>query len=732
MGAGARYDAVIDMRIAAQFLPSGTIEERLMRRFFANKALLTLILVCLLTLLTSVTWAQTGQVLNPGEAVAGTFDDSSAAQIYTFTANAGESVTLVLDSQSSGLALTLILSDVQGVNLGQLRIEDNSAPVLSRLESGVLPQTGTYYVTIFPTAGVATLMTGAFTVTLEQAATGTPPEAVGDPAVAPAGFEPGFVSLLNGIEVNLRWNTRDDLNLQVRDPVGETLFWDSRTTTGGGTFGLDTNGLCETLSGPPAVETASWPGGAHATGSYEVLVYYRQNCEGSVPVEFTVDISVDGVALAPITGVLQPPAGDLSGVYVGSFSISADGSGVTGASGVYADTRALPIPAAELLAEPSTPILLDQPQSGVIDVRQPWHTYTFDGQAGDIVEISLSRTLGSLDTVMLILDSAGNIIAANDDTQFAANTDSFISNLRLPTNDTYTIVATRYGKSIGGTEGTYQLFVGGSSLPSELLSLELPAGDVEIMLTWNTNADLQLSVRDPFGSMVYDDVRRVQSGGVLAATGNINCTVSEGEPAYYIYWPEGFKRLGRYEINVWYQSECEDTRPVVFQLYVVVDGTLVTTQTSAIGWGERYLTSFNVGADSAEMGPGGIASGSDTLDLVSEAASAFRITSGAVVTGSIGTENPYDLYEFEGNVGDVLTVSLDQTSRTLDTQLFVMDPFGVEIASNDDANESTNSLISGLVLTQEGTYTIVATRFGTIYGGTEGGYELAFRLDSTG
>ena len=79
--------------------------------------------------------------------------------------------------------------------------------------------------------------------------------------------------------------------------MGGTLFWDSRITNNGGSFGPDVNGLCEVLADPPAVETASWPGGAVATGSYEILVYYRQACEGNFPVDFMVDVTVDNVAL---------------------------------------------------------------------------------------------------------------------------------------------------------------------------------------------------------------------------------------------------------------------------------------------------------------------------------------------------------------------------------------------------------------------------------------------------
>lgn len=682
----------------------------------------------ILLLIVSSAVAQTGdqRTLFPGQPVDGTLDETNVAQIYTLTGTAGDTAALTLDSQTPGLALTLVLSNSRGNILHQLQITDDTPEEATKLDFA-FPQAGTYYATVFATANAATTPTGTFTLALEiTGAVDVEPPAT-DATIT---FTPGQASLLNGIEVSLRWQTKDDLNLQIRDPLGETLFWDSRSTSSGGVFGPDVNGLCQTLTEPPAVETAAWPGGIHATGSYEILVYYRQACEGYTPVDFTVDVTVDGVPLTPITGTLQPPVNNISNVYIAAFHIQADGGHFTVPGGQYTDTRVLPIPAQDFLALPATPITLEQTVQGVIVHQQPWLTYTFNGEAGDVVEVSMSKTVGSLDTLVIVLDSAGNIIDANDDMEFATVTDSLIDNLRLPTTNTYTIIATRYGKDFGGTEGIFELRVGAPARPTELLNMNLPSGDIEVMLAWSTGADLQLSVRDPFGNIVYDDVPRVQSGGVLEATGNINCTPTTGDtPFYFIYWPEGLLRQGTYEVEVWYQSECGDATPVTLQLYTVVNGQLLSTETYGIQWNERYLTNFTVFADgSARMGLGGILRGSDAIDHFSGRANAYPISSGDVVTGSITTENAYNLYTFSGTAGDVVSVSMNQTSGTLDTLLFIIDPNGVEIAANDDANESTNSLISDLVLTQTGEYIIIATHFGTIYGGTVGGYELAFRI----
>jgi len=49
------------------------------------------------------------------------------------------------------------------------------------------------------------------------------------------------------------------------------------------------------------------------------------------------------------------------------------------------------------------------------------------------------------------------------------------------------------------------------------------------------------------------------------------------------------------------------------------------------------------------------------------------------------------------------------------------------MASNDDAvlNETMNSLIDNFTLPADGTYIIVATHYGVLYGGTSGTYNLS-------
>jgi hypothetical protein len=535
------------------------------------------------------------------------------------------------------------------------------------------------------------------------------------------------------MEVNLRWNTNDDLNLQVRDPNGGTLFWGSRTTAESGSFGLDVNGLCEVINTPPNVETASWAGGSVPTGSYEILVYHRQVCDTAASVSFTVDISVNGIALDPILGSIQPPTGDEANVFLSSFTLDSDGSASVGQSGPYTDTRVLPISTQQILEAPATPLTLGTPTEGVITNDQYFQAFTFDGQAGQSVTVSMTAERGNLDTLLLVLDSAGNIVGDNDDVDVAVNTNS-ATTISLPTTDTYTIFASRYGKDVGGTEGVFNIQFAGSNLPEQVLNRNLPSGDIEITLVWEGTADLQLLVRDPYGDPVFDDKRRVASGGELVETGNINCVQSLTQPPlYYIYWPTNTIRISSYEVEVWYQSDCGIPGSVDFQMYIVVQGQLVFTDTVTIDFNERYVTSFNIDqnfvATPSSAGIIQTSGGSITLPYQQDMASAISMSSGDVFTGSINADNKDDIFVFDGQIGDVVTIQMNATSQSLDTLLYLVDPSGSEIAFNDDSGDSTNSALSNITLTQNGQYIILATHFATIYGGTTGGYNVSLRVD---
>lgn len=738
-----------------------------MLRFVTNKrrtgGVPALLLIVLLVLGASLALAQdAGRALVSSVPITGTLDAERPAQVYYFTGGAGSAISLAAAS-ADGIALSIVVTDTQGNLIASAA--DTAGLGQTNISGTVLTADGTYFVTVFPTPGVETAVSGVFTLTLLISDAGelTQPQPTTAPleaevtaqaeaevtaqadltaatpvpaVVTPAEFAIGQTILSQGgIVVNLRWETGDDLNLQVRDPAGESLFWDSRTTTSGGTFGFDVNGLCQVVTPTGNVETASWPTGPVTTGSYEVLVYYRQACVGSSPVDFILDISVDNVPLPSITGAVLPPLPGTDSVFITSFKIADDAALTAGISGPYIDTRVLDVTAAELLERVPNPLTFGEPVQGVITSEQPYQTYQFDGESGQAVSITMTREIGSLDTLLLVLDSAGNIIDGNDDIQVAVNTNSALPLLRLPATDRYTIVATRYGKLVGGTEGTFTLQVSGQTtlvLPQEIVDLALPQGDIQIILTWDSTADLRLLVRDPALNSIFNDEPTSPTGGRLQEVGNLNCNLSlSPTPLSYIYWPTGLLRIGSYEVDVLHRSECGTSLPTNFNLYVSVAGTLASVQSGTLTLGQRYLTSFTINdtAGATSVTDGGLLGDSTTLNYQGDAASAVSIADAQRVTGTITFDNTFDLYTFEGLAGDVVTVTMTSSNGNLDPLLYLIAPSGIEIAQNDDSNETTNSAISEILLTEDGLYTIIATRFGANFGGTSGAYNLQLRID---
>ncbi len=713
-----------------------------------------LLIVLLVVTATALVLAQDEtRVLTPNTPLTGTLDPANVAQVYTYEGTEGESISVSVTSEG-GLGLALMVSDAAGEPLAQ----GFQLAGPATLEDVVLPRTETYYVTVLSAIGVSLPENSSFTLTLEQAETGGTPGLVGVAATATitpedaaetaepevteeavataaptvvASFAPGEILTASGLTVALTWNTTANLDLEIRDPVGGSLRFATPQVESGGVFDVNVNSVCNNLTADAPTEQAAWPAGALPTGSYELLIYYQplEDCPTTDPANFTITVTLEDEVLDTIEGSVLP-----NEVYLSSFVVGADATLTAGISGLYTDTTVLPLPTQEFLAV-GQPITRDALVQGIITSGSYYQVYSFQGIGNEIISVSMNATSGSLDTLLLLLDAEGVIIDSNDDIEQGV-TDSAILNRRLISDGTYYVIATRYGKDVGGTEGGYNLTLTGPTgdLPQEVLDLGLPRGSIEVSLLWNTAADLRLLVRDPRGDSVFVDSQTVPSGGRLAATGNLNCNVSQTSPVTYVYWPEGTIIPGLYEVEVIYQSQCNDNRSVNFTLTVRVDGQTVYSDTANPTPDEWYVTSFNIDVNrQVTAGPGGFIGTRDRLnalaiDYLPELPNAVSITTGQTLAGDISPTNKFDLYTFNGEAGDVISISMQRTAGNLDTTLFLLDSSGLQLTFNDDvvAGDNTDSLISEFTLPQTGQYIIIATHFGLSYGGTTGTYNLTF------
>ncbi len=85
---------------------------------------------------------------------------------------------------------------------------------------------------------------------------------------------------------------------------------------------------------------------------------------------------------------------------------------------------------------------------------------------------------------------------------------------------------------------------------------------------------------------------------------------------------------------------------------------------------------------------------------------------GDTLTGGLDDAAFERLYTFDGAAGDVVTVDLRRVEGDLDVSLRLLDAAGDEVAQNDDiGGGSSDARIEALSLPEDGTYTIVVTRF---------------------
>lgn len=718
-----------------------------------RKMLRRFLLILSLTLLASITSAQeAAATLTADTPATGSLSTDNPVDVYVFTAT-GDVASLNVSSPA--IPVGILLTDPFGATVAEAFPTDAGEAALQDIP---VDAGASYLVTVFTTD----INTGDYTLTLslpdeadseataaESEAEATPEAETVQATEVPVATVGNVVTSLeasetiqlnNGMEVRLEWDAAVDLNLEVRDPNGNTLFFNSRTSPIGGSFGFDANGLCEVISDAP-VETASWGPGFLPTGSYEILVYYRQDCEALAQiVPFSLTVTVNGNVLPTVDATIAPsPVENSDSVYLSNFIVEDAATATINEGGAYPDTAIdnLTIPFANLQAG-AQPISFNTPTQGAIFEAQDFIGYSFEAEADDSVTISMTATSRNLDTLIQLVGPTGGIVAVNDDS--GGSTNSTITNQRIPQTGTYYVVATRYGKEIGGTEGEFTINIteATATIPAAIVGLEVPQGDIQAYLTWNNNTDVQLLVRDPVGQAVFDDSPQVTSGGLLAENGNVNCTVSEGDPLSYIYWPPGLARPGTYEVDVWFQNTCGVTGITEVTLTVIVQGEVIIVETATPAIGDNFVTNFTINPDgTVTVGQAGI-----VRDAVSptdiEDEERLPIQPNVPLTGSINSQNPLDVYVFDGTAGQIVTIAMERApGSVLDTKLFLLSGAGIQLDFNDDAPEgafigvegrTTDSFIGGFVLPADGQYIIVASRYATVFGGTSGAYQLSLQV----
>ncbi len=258
--------------------------------------------------------------------------------------------------------------------------------------------------------------------------------------------------LPNGLYFELDWRVGARLSLEIRDPQGQAVHWNSPASADGGSFVGDTDPIdCTAFSPHLLTQTVMWS--AAVSGSYEILVHYIDGCTPSAP--FTLSVSLNGLQFPDLSGIAQE-----NETFVGGIVVNADGTGgLNSQSGMVSVNPTLAIQTGQLVSSAETLPLADVIH-GQIDNGTAYHAYQFEGKLGEVVAAEVRHTSGNLDTMIALLDTHGNLLALNDDSG-DDTTDSAINKVRLRHGGMYLLVVTRYGQLVGATEGEFDLTVTG-------------------------------------------------------------------------------------------------------------------------------------------------------------------------------------------------------------------------------------------------------------------------------
>jgi hypothetical protein len=119
------------------------------------------------------------------------------------------------------------------------------------------------------------------------------------------------------------------------------------------------------------------------------------------------------------------------------------------------------------------------------------------------------------------------------------------------------------------------------------------SGAVQITLGWNSPADIDLYVTDPFGEEISYAHRDAGSGGHLDRDARGACT--NGETTENVYWSAGSAPAGTYRVQANYFSNCQSAGVTRLVLSIMVGGQALGVYQYDIAPGQRVeLASFTV------------------------------------------------------------------------------------------------------------------------------------------
>jgi len=339
--------------------------------------------------------------------------------------------------------------------------------------------------------------------------------------------------------------------------------------------------------------------------------------------------------------------------------------------------------------------------SGTLSDENPQALYTFDGEAGDRVTITMTAT--EFDSFLALLGSDDTVIAEDDDGAGRLNAEI---SLTLEADDTYVIVAT-----------SLRAYRSGNEFAS--------SGDYTLTLSEGEPAD---TIDEPETEQADDPLPELTYGDVV--TGEIDRL---GEPVPYTFAASADDEivitLESDDFDAYLILEGPDGDPIEQNDDYLADGLNAQIRTTIPAEGVYTIVVSSYGRIV------GLEAGTGAFQLTLELAGA--VTEEApppedetITTADLMYDDPLEArlsdsepdreYTFDAEAGDLIMINLE--SQDFDTYLELFGPDDEYITEDDDGGLGLNSRIGPLEITEAGTYTVRATSYTYFYGdGTETG-----------
>lgn len=337
------------------------------------------------------------------------------------------------------------------------------------------------------------------------------------------------------------------------------------------------------------------------------------------------------------------------------------------------------------------PLTFGKAVTGTIDDTVFRQVYTFEGHAGAVITIQMSRNEGDLDPFLLLTDERGAILAISDDQ--GSGMDALIASKNIPADGNYFVIATRFGQEHGSSTGAYSLLV----------------ERVGVGATSTTSVRYGENV---FGRITASEPRqfyflRAQRGDVLHIW--MQRTSGSLDPQLDLATPDG-----RILISNDDDPMAEGTLDAGINNYTVLETGVYLVVATRFGR-EAGDTEGSFALTVSQVPP---------EELGTRPEAARLVDYGAVVEGTIEEELSARYYWFEGQRGDVITVSLQRVSGNLDPLIRLADAALNQQAIDDNSGDQNDARIAAYTLPDQGTYYLIATRAGEATGRTTGSYLL--------